>query len=455
MPSTNKTDKLKLSQFEPTDKPSFIQDYNADMAKIEQAMESAEINVVAPLKVSASAKASSNDSVALGTSAKATNDFSVALGSNASSAGTSVAVGGYASATSSSCVALGCSASTTANCSVALGTSTRAGEGSVALGSSAKAPNDNSVALGCHAEVANDNSVALGQGASTKRVSEVSIGNTNGDNSNGDLPRTRLLANVTDPELDQDAATKHYVDASIATKADATDLQALSTTVAGLPTTEQMQAITQAEVNVVAPLKLPFAASAADNTSVALGCNASATDSYSVAVGNNARTVKNNSVAVGNGADTTGKNSVAVGQLAKTVRNNSVAVGDSANAAGDYSVAVGQSASAANNTSVALGYGASTKRANEVSIGNTNGASSVPKTRFLANVTDPELDQDAATKHYVDSAVQNAIELIGQNVVNAPVHKLEDTATLADVISAYNELVTVLAAGSASQLTTE
>jgi len=61
----------------------------------------------------------------------------------------------------------------------------------------------------------------------------------------------------------------------------------------------------------------------------------------------------------------------------------------------------------------------------------------------------------AATKHYVDNAMQNAIELIGQNVVNAHVHKLKDTATLANVISAYNKLVTVLAAGSASQLTTE
>lgn len=51
--------------------------------------------------------------------------------------------------------------------------------------------------------------------------------------------------------------------------------------------------------------------------------------------------------------------------------------------------------------------------------------------------------------------MQNAIELIGQNVVNAHVHKLEDTATLADAISAYNELVTVLAGSSASQRTTE
>ena len=38
MPSTNKTDKLKLSQFEATDKPSFLQDYNADMQKIDENM---------------------------------------------------------------------------------------------------------------------------------------------------------------------------------------------------------------------------------------------------------------------------------------------------------------------------------------------------------------------------------------------------------------------------------
>jgi len=42
MPSTNKTDKLKLSQFEATDKPSFIQDYNADMQKLDTAVSDAQ-----------------------------------------------------------------------------------------------------------------------------------------------------------------------------------------------------------------------------------------------------------------------------------------------------------------------------------------------------------------------------------------------------------------------------
>ena len=37
MTSTNKTKNLKLSQFTPEDKPSFISDYSADMAKIDNA----------------------------------------------------------------------------------------------------------------------------------------------------------------------------------------------------------------------------------------------------------------------------------------------------------------------------------------------------------------------------------------------------------------------------------
>lgn len=42
MPSTNKTDKLHLSQFEATDKPSFIQDYNADMQTLDTAVSGAQ-----------------------------------------------------------------------------------------------------------------------------------------------------------------------------------------------------------------------------------------------------------------------------------------------------------------------------------------------------------------------------------------------------------------------------
>lgn len=37
MASTSKTKNLKLSQFEAGDKPSFISDYSADMAKIDNA----------------------------------------------------------------------------------------------------------------------------------------------------------------------------------------------------------------------------------------------------------------------------------------------------------------------------------------------------------------------------------------------------------------------------------
>lgn len=65
------------------------------------------------------------------------------------------------------------------------------------------------------------------------------------------------------------------------------------------------------------------------------------------------------------------------------------------------------------NGMVALGAYAKNSRSNEVSVGNPSNATYT--TRYLANVTDPSLPQDSATKNYVDTQVGN-IETILQTL---------------------------------------
>lgn len=84
--------------------------------------------------------------------------------------------------------------------------------------------------------------------------------------------------------------------------------------------------------------------------------------------------------------------------------NYTVALGRCATTTKDRSVAVGPNAEAVNGNSVALGDHSVTSRRYEVSIGSGQaGDASTYKERYLANVKDPSLAQDAATKNYVDS----------------------------------------------------
>lgn len=74
-----------------------------------------------------------------------------------------------------------------------------------------------------------------------------------------------------------------------------------------------------------------------------------------------------------------------------------VAIGYNSLSAGYYAVALGYESVANNSSVVSVGSGDSTKQS---------------YTRRIINVTDPESNQDAATKNYVDNAIVTAINRI-------------------------------------------
>ena len=81
---------------------------------------------------------------------------------------------------------------------------------------------------------------------------------------------------------------------------------------------------------------------------------------------------------------------------AESTHEASVAIGDGASVTGSYSVSIGAYTNAPHDASVALGQGSNTTRNNEVYVGGQS-------TRYIAGVRNPELQQDAATKNYVDT----------------------------------------------------
>ena len=69
-------------------------------------------------------------------------------------------------------------------------------------------------------------------------------------------------------------------------------------------------------------------------------------------------------------------------------------------------IAIGGQTRVDNNGSIALGFMSVSNRGGELSVGNGSSGSYI--TRYIANVKDPTLAQDAATKNYVDTAIAGA-----------------------------------------------
>lgn len=112
-------------------------------------------------------------------------------------------------------------------------------------------------------------------------------------------------------------------------------------------------------------------------------------------------------IRIGSGAQAGGGlPEVAIGYNAKATAASSRAtvVGVESTSSGTNSVAVGYASEVKHTASVALGYNSTTTRQGEVSIGG-KGLQIGRATRYLANVTDGELDTDAATVGQLNSAI--------------------------------------------------
>lgn len=111
-----------------------------------------------------------------------------------------------------------------------------------------------------------------------------------------------------------------------------------------------------------------------------------------------APSIGNDAIAFGSGVRAS-LQSVGVGYRASSMGASSVAIGFQPIASGLASVAIGFGAEAYGEDSVAIGSNSKAQYKDVVSVGNTS------ITRRIINVADPEVDSDAATKHYVDEKV--------------------------------------------------
>lgn len=168
------------------------------------------------------------------------------------------------------------------------------------------------------------------------------------------------------------------------------------------------------EVNNIAPLTVTTPPTSATETGIAIG--------------NSAKSAVTNAIAIGTaaGSGSTSSNSVSIGTQARGV---GVAIGTSAAANASDSVAIGgwSSTNGLEFNQVALGTYSKSTEANTVSVGSgssvatlsddmteeeqaiARAAADVP-TRRIVNVTDPRDAQDAATKNYVDTTLDQSVQ---------------------------------------------
>lgn len=150
--------------------------------------------------------------------------------------------------------------------------------------------------------------------------------------------------------------------------------------------------------------------SAMGEGAIAIGAfNVKAGGGSGIAIGYNTDAQGSMTVSIGNGSTARANGSVVIGQTSSSSIDaiQSTTIGYSAYCASQYGTVLGRNARVDidNDHSVAIGSHSKTTRPFAVSFGMADSTTptTVPVSRILENVTDPELPQDAATKAYVDS----------------------------------------------------
>lgn len=187
--------------------------------------------------------------------------------------------------------------------------------------------------------------------------------------------------------------TKSYVDSGLNLKVDKVEGKNLST--------NDYTSDDKAKVNNI---------SMYGNGNTSVGIESQALYGNSTALGNLSGAQASNSTAIGSGSVAL-NNSVAVGRSSQVSHIYGTAVGSSSSVTYPYGVAIGCNSLSAGYYAVALGYESVANSINVVSVGSGD-STKQSYTRRIINVTDPENNQDAATKNYVDNAIVTAINRI-------------------------------------------
>ena len=171
------------------------------------------------------------------------------------------------------------------------------------------------------------------------------------------------------------------------------------------------------------------AGSATNSPTVVIGYHSKTGGSHTVAVGSGAEAMKHYTVAIGNESSASESGAVAIGgrpsgsgatPTTTASGGYGIALGFGAQQTQVGAVAIGHDASASASGAIALGYGASATQAGEVNIGSSNTSYGYSSTnyRLITGVHDPQSAHDAATKGYVDTAVDAKQDILtaGQNI---------------------------------------
>ena len=309
-----------------------------------------------------------------------------------------LSVGFLSTAKGDRATSFGDGATSDGDSALSLGTHAEAkGDTSISIGADSTSTASGAITIGKNAKSTATNAIAIGQLSVADEQNTVSFGS--GESVTSIVPSRRLV-NVTDPVNEQDAATKKYVDNAISS-IPSQEINIVQST--GTSTTDVMsQNIVTTELNKRIENK------ATGSSSIAIG-DSKATGSLSVSIGR-ATTEDNGSVAIGT-ASAKQSSSIIIGNNVSSNANSSVVIGDNITiGAFGGSVTIGSLANVDTSNSVALGSHSQTNGESKVvSVGSGNEGDTYYNFRRIINVDEPINNRDAATKHYVDTAINSLV----------------------------------------------